>query len=218
MTENFWKDKYPAGIASEINPDQYPNIQAVLKESCQRFADKPAFSNMGKTLTYGELYELSGTFAAYLQQHTDLQPGDRIAVQLPNVLQYPVVVFGALRAGLVVVNTNPLYTAREMEHQFNDSGAKALVSLANMAHLAEQVLPKTGIKTVIITEVGDMLPPLKRLLVNSVVKHVKKMVPAYNLPQSIKLTAALAKGRGQTVKDVAPNSAEIAVLQYTCHR
>ncbi|WP_339462121.1 long-chain-fatty-acid--CoA ligase FadD1 [Pseudomonas sp. EA_105y_Pfl2_R69] len=215
MTENFWKDKYPAGIASEINPDQYPNIQAVLKESCQRFADKPAFSNMGKTLTYGELYELSGTFAAYLQQHTDLQPGDRIAVQLPNVLQYPVVVFGALRAGLVVVNTNPLYTAREMEHQFNDSGAKALVSLANMAHLAEQVLPKTGIKTVIITEVGDMLPPLKRLLVNSVVKHVKKMVPAYNLPQSIKLTAALAKGRGQTVKDVAPNSAEIAVLQYT---
>jgi long-chain acyl-CoA synthetase len=215
MTENFWKDKYPAGIASEINPDQYPNIQVVLKESCQRFADKPAFSNMGKTITYGELYELSGTFAAYLQQHTDLQPGDRIAVQLPNVLQYPVVVFGALRAGLVVVNTNPLYTAREMEHQFNDSGAKALVSLANMAHLAEQVLPKTGIKTVIITEVGDMLSPLKRLLVNTVVKHVKKMVPAYNLPQSIKLTAALAKGRGLAVKDAAPDSGEIAVLQYT---
>lgn len=215
MTENFWKDKYPAGIASEINPDQYPNIQAVLKESCQRFADKPAFSNMGKTITYGELYELSGTFAAYLQQHTDLQPGDRIAVQLPNVLQYPVVVFGALRAGLVVVNTNPLYTAREMEHQFNDSGAKALVSLANMAHLAEQVLPKTGIKTVIITEVGDMLSPLKRLLVNSVVKHVKKMVPAYNLPHAVKFTATLAKGRGQAVKEAAPNSAEIAVLQYT---
>lgn len=215
MTENFWKDKYPAGIASEINPDQYPNIQVVLKESCQRFADKPAFSNMGKTLTYGELYELSGTFAAYLQQHTDLQPGDRIAVQLPNVLQYPVVVFGALRAGLIVVNTNPLYTAREMEHQFNDSGAKALVSLANMAHLAEQVLPKTGIKTVIITEVGDMLSPLKRLLVNSVVKHVKKMVPAYNLPQSIKLNAALAKGRGLAVKDAAPRSGDIAVLQYT---
>jgi long-chain acyl-CoA synthetase len=215
MTENFWKDKYPAGIASEINPDQYPNIQAVLKESCQRFADKPAFSNMGKTLSYREVYELSGHFAAYLQQHTDLQPGDRIAVQLPNVLQYPVVVFGALRAGLVVVNTNPLYTAREMEHQFNDSGAKALVSLANMAHLAEQVLPKTGIKTVIITEVGDMLPPLKRLLVNSVVKHVKKMVPAYNLPQAVKLTAAMAKGRGQSVKEAAPSSGDIAVLQYT---
>ena len=215
MNENFWKDKYPVGIAAEIDPDQYPNIQAVLKQSCQRFADKPAFSNLGKTITYGELYELSGAFAAYLQQHTDLQPGDRIAVQLPNVLQYPVAVFGAIRAGLVVVNTNPLYTAREMEHQFNDSGAKALVSLANMAHLAEQVLPKTGIKTVIITEVGDMLSPLKRLLVNSVVKHVKKMVPAYNLPQSIKLTAALAKGRGLAVKDAAPRSGDIAVLQYT---
>ena len=166
MIENFWKDKYPAGIPAEINPDQYPNIQTVLRESCQRFADKPAFSNLGKTLTYGELYELSGAFTAYLQQHTDLRPGDRIAVQLPNVLQYPVIVFGAIRAGLIVVNTNPLYTARELEHQFNDSGAKALVCLANMAHLAEQVLPKTGVKTVIVTEVGDMLSPLKRLLVN----------------------------------------------------
>ena len=164
MTENFWKDKYPAGISADIDPDAYPNVLAVLKQSCQRFADKPAFTNMGKTLTYGEMYELSGAFAAYLQEHTDLQPGDRIAVQMPNVLQYPIVVFGAIRAGLVVVNTNPLYTVREMEHQFNDSGAKALVSLANMAHLAEQVLPKTGIKTVIITEVGDMLSPLKRLL------------------------------------------------------
>ena len=177
MTENFWKDKYPVGVAAEINPDQYPNILAVLKESCQRFADKPAFSNLGKTLTYGEIYKLSGDFAAYLQKHTDLKPGDRIAVQLPNVLQYPVVVFGAMRAGLVVVNTNPLYTAREMEHQFNDSGAKALICLANMAHLAEQVVPKTGVKTVIVTEVGDMLPTFKRLLVNAVIKHVKKMVP-----------------------------------------
>jgi long-chain acyl-CoA synthetase len=215
MIENFWKDKYPVGIAAQINPDQYPNIQAVLKESCQRFADKPAFSNMGKTITYGELYELSGNFAAYLQQNTDLQPGDRIAVQLPNVLQYPVVVFGALRAGLVVVNTNPLYTARELEHQFNDSGAKALVSLANMAHLVEQVLPKTAIKTLIITEVGDMLPTLKRLLVNSVVKYVKKMVPAYSLPHAIKFTAAMAKGRGLAAKDAAPQSGDIAVLQYT---
>jgi long-chain acyl-CoA synthetase len=215
MTENFWKDKYPVGIPTEINPDLYPNIQAVLKDSCQRFADKPAFSNMGKTITYAELYELSGHFAAYLQNQTDLQPGDRIAVQLPNILQYPVVVFGALRAGLIVVNTNPLYTAREMEHQFNDSGAKALVSLANMAHLAEQVLPKTSIKTVIITEVGDMLPPLKRLLVNAVVKHVKKMVPAYNLPNATKFTTVLSKGRAHSVKDSALSSADIAVLQYT---
>ena len=215
MIENFWKDKYPAGIPAEINPDQYPNIQAVLRESCQRFADKPAFSNLGKTLTYGELYELSGAFTAYLQQHTDLQPGDRIAVQLPNLLQYPVIVFGAIRAGLIVVNTNPLYTARELEHQFNDSGAKALVCLANMAHLAEQVLPKTGVKTVIVTEVGDMLSPLKRLLVNGMVKHVKKMVPAYNLPQAVKFTAALAKGRGKAGVDASPSSGDVAVLQYT---
>ena len=215
MTENFWKDKYPVGVAAEINPDQYPNILAVLKESCQRFADKPAFSNLGKTLTYGEIYKLSGDFAAYLQKHTDLKPGDRIAVQLPNVLQYPIVVFGAMRAGLVVVNTNPLYTAREMEHQFNDSGAKALICLANMAHLAEQVVPKTGVKTVIVTEVGDMLPTFKRLLVNAVIKHVKKMVPAYNLPQAVKLNDALAKGRGQSVVEANPSNTEIAVLQYT---
>ncbi|MBD7978597.1 MULTISPECIES: long-chain-fatty-acid--CoA ligase FadD1 [Pseudomonas] len=215
MTENFWKDKYPVGIPADINADEYPNIQAVLQQSCQRFADKPAFSNLGKTLTYGELYELSGHFAAWLQQHTDLQPGDRIAVQLPNVLQYPVVVFGAMRAGLIVVNTNPLYTAREMEHQFNDSGAKALVCLANMAHLAEVVLPKTGVKHVIVTEVGDMLPPLKRLLVNSVVKYVKKMVPAYSLPQAIKLNDALAKGRGKSVNEASPAANDVAVLQYT---
>lgn len=215
MTDNFWKDKYPVGVASEINPDEYQNIQAVLKQSCERFADKPAFSNLGKTLTYGELYKLSGDFAAYLQQNTDLQPGDRIAVQLPNLIQYPIVVFGAMRAGLIVVNTNPLYTARELEHQFNDAGAKALVCLANMAHLAEEVLPKTGIKHVIITEVADMLPPLKRMLVNAVVKHVKKMVPAYNLPKAVKLNDALALGRGKAVREASPSSDEVAVLQYT---
>ncbi len=215
MTDNFWKDKYPVGVASEINPDEYQNIQAVLKQSCERFADKPAFSNLGKTLTYGELYKLSGDFAAYLQQNTDLQPGDRIAVQLPNLIQYPIVVFGAMRAGLIVVNTNPLYTARELEHQFNDAGAKALVCLANMAHLAEEVLPKTGIKHVIITEVADMLPPLKRMLVNAVVKHVKKMVPAYNLPKAVKLNDALALGRDKAVREASPSSDEVAVLQYT---
>ena len=215
MSENFWKDKYPAGIPAEIDADQYPNIQAVLKQSCQRFADKPAFSNLGKTLTYAELYELSGHFAAYLQQHTDLQPGDRIAVQMPNILQYPVVVFGAIRAGLVVVNTNPLYTAREMEHQFNDSGAKALVCLANMAHLSEEVLPKTGVKHVIITEVADLLALPKRLLINAVVKYVKKMVPPYHLPQAVMFNAAMAKGRGKIVREANPAAGDIAVLQYT---
>ncbi|MBK5000331.1 long-chain fatty acid--CoA ligase [Pseudomonas sp. S31] len=215
MIEHFWKDKYPAGITAEINPDEFPNIQAVLKQSCQRFADKPAFSNLGKTITYGELYALSGAFAAWLQQHTDLKPGDRIAVQLPNVLQYPVAVFGAMRAGLIVVNTNPLYTAREMEHQFNDSGAKALVCLANMAHLAEKVVPKTQVKHVIVTEVADLLPPLKRLLINSVIKYVKKMVPAYRLPQAVRFNDALALGKGQPVVEANPQPNDVAVLQYT---
>ena len=215
MLENFWKDKYPEGVSSEINPDSYPNVLAVLKDSCQRFANKPAFTNLGKTLTYGELYTLSGQFAAYLQQHSGLQPGDRIAIQMPNVLQYPIAVFGAMRAGFVVVNTNPLYTKREMEHQFNDSGAKALVCLANMAHLAEDVVPKTGVKHVIVTEVGDMLPPLKRLLINAAVKYVKKMVPAYNIPGMVRFNDALAKGRGQNFTDANPKSEDIAVLQYT---
>ena len=215
MIEHFWKDKYPAGITAQINPDEFPNIQAVLKQSCQRFADKPAFSNLGKTLTYGELYTLSGAFAAWLQQHTDLKPGDRIAVQLPNVLQYPVAVFGAMRAGLIVVNTNPLYTAREMEHQFNDSGAKALVCLANMAHLAEKVVPKTQVKHVIVTEVADLLPPLKRLLINSVIKYVKKMVPAYNLPGAVRFNDALALGKGGAVTEANPQPNDVAVLQYT---
>ncbi|QXG39804.1 long-chain-fatty-acid--CoA ligase FadD1 [Pseudomonas viridiflava] len=215
MIENFWKDKYPSGISPDVDPDEYPNVQAVLKQSCQRFADKPAFSNLGKTLTYGELYELSGAFAAWIQQHTDLVPGDRIAVQLPNVLQYPVAVFGAIRAGLIVVNTNPLYTAREMEHQFNDSGAKALICLANMAHLAEKVVPKTQVKHVIITEVADLLPPLKRLLVNSVIKYVKKMVPAYHLPDAVRFNDVLKKGHGRPVAEVSPDRADVAVLQYT---
>ncbi|MDH0646475.1 long-chain-fatty-acid--CoA ligase FadD1 [Pseudomonas sp. GD03858] len=215
MIEHFWKDKYPAGITADINPDEFPNIQAVLKQSCQRFADKPAFSNLGKTITYGELYTLSGAFAAWLQQHTDLKPGDRIAVQLPNVLQYPVAVFGAMRAGLIVVNTNPLYTAREMEHQFNDSGAKALVCLANMAHLAEKVVPKTQVKHVIVTEVADLLPPLKRLLINSVIKYVKKMVPAYSLPGAVRFNDALALGKGGAVTEANPQAGDVAVLQYT---
>lgn len=215
MNDNFWTDKYPAGIPPEIDADLYPSIQAVLRESCERFAGLPAFSNMGKTLTYADIYRLSGDFAAWLQNHTDLQPGDRIAIQLPNILQYPVVVFGAIRAGLIVVNTNPLYTAREMEHQFNDSGAKALISLANMGHLVEQVLPKTGITTVIMTEVGDMLPPLKRLLVNSVVKYVKKMVPAYHLPKAYKLTDVLAVGSKKAACNIEANGDDVAVLQYT---
>lgn len=215
MNENFWKDKYPAGIASEIDADLYPNIQAVLKESCEKFADKPAFTNLGKTITYADVYRLSGDFAAWLQHKTDLQPGDRIAIQLPNVLQYPVVVFGAIRAGLVVVNTNPLYTAREMEHQFTDSGAKAIVCLANMAHLLEKVLPSSEIKTVILTEVGDFLPPVKRFIVNSVVKYIKKMVPAFHIPQAYWLNDVLKVGNKKIARNVDVDAQSIAILQYT---
>jgi len=215
MHENFWADKYPDGIPTEIDAGQYPNVLAVLKESCERFADKAAFTNLGKTITWGEMYRLSGEFAAYLQKHSGLQPGDRIAVQLPNVLQYPIVVFGAMRAGYVVVNTNPLYTAREMEHQFNDSGAKALVCLANMAHLAEQVVPRTQVRHVIVTEVGDMLPTFKRVLVNSVVKHVKKMVPAWNIPGSVPFVRAMKMGAGERFTEASPAAEDTAVLQYT---
>jgi len=215
MNENFWKDKYPAGIASEIDADLYPNIQAVLTESCEKYADKPAFTNLGKTLSYAEVYQQSGDFTAWLQHNTDLQPGDRIAIQLPNVLQYPVVVFGAIRAGLVVVNTNPLYTAREMEHQFTDSGAKAIVCLANMAHLLEKVLPSTEIKTVILTEVGDFLPPVKRFVVNSVVKYIKKMVPAFHIPQAYWLNDVLKQGNKKIARNVNSESQSVAVLQYT---
>lgn len=215
MIEDFWKDKYPAGIAADINPDEYPNIQAVLKQSCQRFANKPAFSNLGKTITYGELYELSGAFAAYLQQHTDLQPGDRIAVQLPNVLQYPVAVFGAIRAGLIVVNTNPLYTAREMRHQFKDSGARALVYLNMFGQKVQEVLPDTDIQYLIEAKMGDLMPAAKGWLVNTVVSKVKKMVPAYSLPQAISFKSALRMGRGLGIKPLKVSLDDIAVLQYT---
>lgn len=215
MNENLWKDKYPEGIPTEINPDQYPNIQAVLKESCQRFENNAAYTSFGKTISYGEVYRLSGDFAAWIQNHTDLEPGDRIAIQLPNLLQFPIVVFGAIRAGLVIVNTNPLYTAREMEHQFKDSGAKALVCLANMGHLAEAVVPDTDIQTVIITEVGDFLPTAKRLMINSVVKYIKKMVPAFHIPNAVKLNDVLKLGNKKAARNVNPDSDELAILQYT---
>jgi len=215
MMPNFWSDKYPEGIQTDIDPGRYRNVMSVFREACQNYADRPAFSNLGRTLSYRELYELSGQFAAYLQKHTDLQPGDRIAVQMPNVLQYPVVLFGAMRAGLVVVNTNPLYTAREMQHQFKDSGARALVCLANMAHLAEQVLPQTDIRHVIVTEVGDLLPTFKRLLVNAVVRHVKKMVPPYRIPQAVRFVDAMTKGEHGDFVEADPAADDVAVLQYT---
>ncbi|HSC69605.1 MAG TPA: AMP-binding protein [Cellvibrio sp.] len=189
-------------------------LTEVFAASCKTFADKSAFTCMDRTLTYADLDRLSGRFAAYLQQHTTLKPGDRIAVQLPNILQYPVVVFGALRAGLVVVNTNPLYTAHEIKHQLNDSGAKALIVLANIAKNAAAIISETQVEQVIVTELADLHSPLKRTLINFVVKHLKKMVPPFKFPQAITFNKALslATRPWQTVPQVPE---DVAVLQYT---
>ncbi|MGI9278889.1 MAG: AMP-binding protein [Endozoicomonas sp.] len=211
----FWKDKYPEDVPSEIDTGQYRSILDVLDYATRRYADKPVFSNLGESITYSELHELSGCFCSYLQNHTDLRPGDRIAIMLPNLLQFPIAVYGALRAGLVVVNTNPLYTEREMEHQFSDSGTKALVVLANMAHMAEKVVSKTSIETVVITEVGDMLPPLKKTVVNLAVKYVKKMVPDYHIKDSVRFSKAMKLGTRNAPHDARKEEDEVAVLQYT---
>ena len=213
--EQFYQDKYPAGVPRNVDLDKYTSMVDVFDQAVKKFADRPAFSAVGATLTYKDLDTQSRNFAAWIQNRTDLKPGDRIAVQMPNVSQYPVIVFGAMRAGLIVVNTNPLYTTREMEHQFNDSGAKALVVLANMAHNAEKVLPQTGIEHVIVSELADMHSPLKRTLMNAAVKHLKKMVPAYNLPRAHKLPAVLKEGSGEKFTPVATSQDDIAVLQYT---
>ncbi|WP_404474078.1 AMP-binding protein [Vreelandella venusta] len=195
--------------------DQYDSVTDVFHTAVKRFNDKPAFTCMGKTLTFADLDRLSADFAAWLQHETDLEPGDRIAIQLPNVLQFPVAVFGALRAGLVVVNTNPLYTEREMAHQFKDSNAKAIVILANMADKLEKVLDKTDIKHVLVTQLADLHDVPKRWLINAVVKHVKKMVPAYSLPSAIGFRDALKKGASLSHTDVSRTQSDLAALQYT---
>ncbi len=210
-----WFAHYPEGVAHEINPEKYPSIVAVLEESFQKFGDTIAFENMGKTLTYRQVDEYSQHFAAYLTNVAGLQKGDRIAIQMPNLLQYPVALFGALRAGLIVVNTNPLYTPREMQHQFKDSGSVAIVIVANFAHNLEEIIKDTPIKTVIITELGDMLGGFKKVLVNFVVKRIKKMVPAYNLPEAIPFMQALKEGSRHSFTQPDINLADVAFLQYT---
>ena len=215
MISQFFKEKYPEGLETEIDLSKYSSILDVLDEACTRFADRPAFSNMGKTITFQDLDQYARDFAAYLQNHLGLKPGDAIAIQLPNTLQYPIALFGAMRAGLIVVNTNPLYTEREMRHQFTDSGVKALVVLANMAHLAEKVLPDTGIEHVIITELGDMHSFAKRTLINTVVRYVKKMVPDYSIPNAIDFREALAVGTKLPMQEHHAKAEDLAVLQYT---
>ncbi|CAD5246231.1 MULTISPECIES: AMP-binding protein [Halomonadaceae] len=195
--------------------DQYDSVTDVFHNAVTRFKDKPAFSCMGKTLSFADLDRLSADFAAWLQHETDLVPGDRIAIQLPNVLQFPVAVFGALRAGLVVVNTNPLYTEREMANQFKDSNAKAIVILANMADKLEKVLDKTDIKHVLVTQLADLHDVPKRWLINAVVKHVKKMVPAYSLPSAVGFRDALKKGASLSHTEVKRSPDDLAALQYT---
>lgn len=213
--ETFYQDKYPASVPREVDLDKYSSMVEVFEQAVKKYSDRPAFSAVGVTLTYRELDTQTRNFAAWLQNKTDLQPGDRIAVQMPNLTQYPVVVFGAMRAGLIVVNTNPLYTIREMEHQFNDSGAKALVVLANMAENAEKVLPHTSIEHVIVTEIADMHSPIKRTLMNAAVKHIKKMVPPFNIPQAHKLPAVLSAGAREKFTPGEYKKDDVAVLQYT---
>lgn len=213
---NFpWIKQYPKGVPAEINPNKYNSLIDLLEGSFIKFSSLPAYENMGKSLSFKEIETYSEYFAAYLQNVAGLKKGDRIAIQMPNLLQYPIAMYGAIRAGLVVVNTNPLYTAREMEHQFKDSGATAIVIVANFAHNLEKILHNTSIKTVIITEIGDMLGSFKGALVNFVVKNFKKMVPKYNLPDAISFMEVLKQGKYEryTKPDVKP--ADIAFLQYT---
>ncbi|WP_252108922.1 MULTISPECIES: AMP-binding protein [unclassified Halomonas] len=195
--------------------DKFDSVVDVFDNAVKRYGDRPAFSCMGQTLSFDELDRDAGRFASWVQHHTDLKPGDRIAIQLPNVLQFPVAVFGALRAGLVVVNTNPLYTEREMAHQFKDAGAKAIVILANMAHKLDKVLDKTDIKHVVVTELADLNGVPKRWLINAAVKYVKKMVPTYRLPGATGFRQVMKAGGAKAFTPVKRTPDDVAALQYT---
>jgi long-chain acyl-CoA synthetase len=211
-----WLKSYPKGVPATIDPDRYRSIVDAFTQACEKFKDRPCFTNMDVTLTYADLRRESGAFAAFLRNDLRLAPGDRIGLQMPNVLQYPVALFGALRAGLTVVNTNPLYTQREMQHQYKDAGVKAIVILANFASNLQAVLNDIGNPTVVVTELADLFPTVKRVLVNTVVKHVKKMVPAYHLPNAISFREALARGRRHGEQpDASTGGDDIAFLQYT---
>ena len=214
VTTYPWLKSYPENLPYEIDPHKYSSLVDLIEQSIRKYAATPAYECMGAVVSYRELDALSKNFAGFLQQR-GLKKGDRIALQMPNLLQYPVAMIGALRAGLVVVNTNPLYTAREMKHQFTDSGADAIVILANFAFNLEKIVSETSIKTVIVTEIGDLLGGLKGAVVNLAVKYVKKMVPSYSLPQVIKFKDALKEGKQATFQPVTLDSEDIAFLQYT---
>ncbi|MGO3541596.1 MAG: long-chain-fatty-acid--CoA ligase FadD2 [Pseudomonas helleri] len=215
MHPDFWNDKRPAGVPLDIDMTAFTSVVDVFERSCKKFADRPVFSNLGITLTYAELDRHSAAFAGYLQQHTNLVPGDRIAVQMPNILQYPIAVFGALRAGLVVVNTNPLYTSREMRHQFKSAGIRALVYLNMFGKRVQEVLEDTEIEYLIEAKMGDLMPTVKGWVTNLVVDKVKKLVPSYRLPQAIPFKQVLQQGAGHPLRSLQVRLDDIAVLQYT---
>ena len=211
----IWLKNYPQGMPAEIDADQFRSIPDLLDKLFSKFADKPAYHNLGRTISYAEVEELSRAFAAYLQGLPGMARGERVAVMSPNLLQYPVVLFGILRAGMVVVNVNPLYTPRELEHQLQDSGARAIVIVENFASTLQQVLGKTPVKNVITTQVGDLLPIPKRWLVNFVIKHVRKIVPEWHIDSAITLRDALGRGAAARFNPVHTTVEDIAFLQYT---
>ena len=202
-------------LALQQEIDSLKSVTELWEKTCQDFAYKDAFTHLGATLSYAELNALANNFAAYLQNCTQLQPGDRIAIQLPNMLQYPIAVLGALRAGLVIVNTNPLYTAEEALHQFNDAGVKGIVILANGAHLLEEILAETSIHTVLVTELGDMHPILRRSMINFSAKYLRKIVPRFRLLTAISFRSALEKGEHYPFTAAATDPNQTALIQYT---
>ena len=208
-----WLANYPAGVPAEIDLNEFRSIVSVLETSCQRFRDRPAFENLGRTLTYAEIDDLSARFGAYLIHELKMKRGDRVAIMMPNLLQYPIAIFGALRAGLTVVNTNPMYTARELHHQMVDSGATAIVVLDNFAHTVAEVVNDSPLKHVITTGAGDMLSFAKGKLVNFVLRYVKKAVPEYHIPGAIRFKALLNHQHKLPAVDI--ESGDIAFLQYT---
>ena len=214
MTERIWLKSYPEGVPADLPPSPYPSLVALMEESFRQYADRPAYSFMGKTQTFGETDRLSQAFAAYLQG-LGLASGDRVAIMMPNVPQYPVVVAAILRAGYVVVNVNPLYTARELEHQLKDSGAEAIVIVENFAHTLEKCIAATPVKHVVLCAMGDRLGLLKGTLVNTVVRHAKKLVPDFNLPGAVRFNAAVARGARAPFKRPEIQADDVAVLQYT---
>lgn len=213
--EKLWLKSYEQGVNPEIDISQYSSISDVFRQSVEKFSDKPAFQNMGKTLTYAEVGKLATDFASYLQNVLKLPRGERVAIMTPNVLQYPIALFGILQAGLVAVNTNPLYTPRELEHQLKDSGATTIVVLENFANTLELVLPRTQIKHVIVASVGEMFGMIKGALMNFVIRKVKKMVPEYRIPNTITFQTALKQGAANTFKPVELTRDDTALLQYT---